>query len=139
VTGGTTFVITMAINYGLKLFVIPQHPVTCLAVATIIATVVSYVMNKKWSFDDRGTLHTAHELVLFAAVSVVAVGLTSAPLYFSRYGLHLEVPYVSRTSQEIADFVSGPIVGTAVAMVFRYWALNRFVFPKAPVELDGRN
>jgi hypothetical protein len=49
------------------------------------------------------------------------------------------VPYVSRTSQEIADFVSGPIVGTAVAMVFRYWALNRFVFPKAPVELDGRN
>jgi putative flippase GtrA len=54
VTGGTTFVITMAINYGLKLFVIPQHPVTCLAVATIIATVVSYVMNKKWSFDDRG-------------------------------------------------------------------------------------
>lgn len=130
VTGGVGFVITMAINYGLKLFVIPQHPVTALAIGITVATIVSYWMNKKWSFDDRGDLHTGHEVFLFVVVSVVGVALNSAPLYLSRYGLGLEVPNVSRTTQEIADFVSGPVIGTAVAMVFRYWAMARFVFPR---------
>jgi len=135
VVGGIGFVITMVINYGLKLFVIPQHPVTALAVGTIVATVVSYVLNKKWSFDDRGDRHTAYEMLLFVIVSVIGIGLNSAPLYLSRYGLDLEVPNVTRTHQEIADFVSGPVIGTMIAMVFRYWAMNKFVFPKR-AELD---
>ncbi|GAA0956454.1 GtrA family protein [Frigoribacterium faeni] len=130
VVGGIGFVITMVINYGLKLFVIPQHPVTALAIGTIVATVVSYWMNKKWSFDDRGDRHTAHEMLLFVVVSVIGIGLNSAPLYISRYGLGLEVPQISRASMEIADFVSGPIIGTLIAMVFRYWAMNKWVFPK---------
>ena len=139
VTGGIGFVITMTVNYGLKLFVIPQHPVTALAIGITIATIVSYWMNKKWSFDDRGDLHTGHEVALFVVVSLVGVALNSAPLYLSRYGLGLEVPNVTRTTQEVADFVSGPVIGTAIAMVFRYWAMARFVFPRtaAPVRREG--
>ena len=136
VVGGIGFVITMVINYGLKLFVIPQHPVTALALGIIVATVVSYWMNKKWSFDDRGDRHTAHEMLLFVVVSVIGVGLNSAPLYLSRYGLGLEVPNVSFATQEVADFISGPIIGTLIAMVFRYWAMNRWVFPKGAELAD---
>jgi len=139
VTGGIGFVITMGISYGLKLFVIPQHPVTALAVGITVATVVSYWMNKKWSFDDRGDLRTGHEVVLFVLVSLVGVALNSAPLYLSRYGLDLEVPYVTRTTQEVADFVSGPVIGTAIAMVFRYWAMNKFVFPRAAAPVVTRD
>jgi putative flippase GtrA len=135
VVGGIGFVITMVINYGLKLFVIPQHPVTALCLGIIVATVVSYWMNKKWSFDDRGERHTAQEMLMFVAVSLVGVALNSAPLYLSRYGLGLEVPQVSRTTQEVADFVSGPVIGTLIAMVFRYWAMNKWVFPKR-AQLD---
>ena len=137
VVGGIGFVITMVINYGLKLFVIPQHPVTALAIGIIVATVVSYWMNKKWSFDDRGERHTAHEMLLFVVVSAIGVGLNSAPLYLSRYGFGLEVPNVSRTTMEVADFVSGPIIGTLIAMVFRYWAMNKWVFPKAAETPDA--
>ena len=137
VTGGLGFVITNVISYGLKWFVIPQHPVTALALGIMVATVVSYWMNKKWSFDDRGDLHTAHEVALFVLVSLVGVALNSAPLYLSRYGLDLEVPHVTRTTQEVADFVSGPVIGTAIAMVFRFWAMNRFVFPRAVVALPA--
>ncbi|MCJ0701527.1 MULTISPECIES: GtrA family protein [Frigoribacterium] len=136
VVGGIGFVITMVINYGLKLFVIPQHPVTALAVGTIVATVVSYWMNKKWSFDDRGDRHTAHEMLLFTAVSIVGIGLNSAPLYLSRYGFGLGVPNVSFATQEVADFISGPIIGTLIAMVFRYWAMNKWVFPKRADIVD---
>ncbi|WP_166761189.1 GtrA family protein [Frigoribacterium faeni] len=135
VVGGIGFVITMVINYGLKLFVIPQHPVTALAVGTIVATIVSYWMNKKWSFDDRGSRHTGQEMLLFVVVSVIGIGINSAPLYLSRYGFGLEVPNVTRTTQEIADFVSGPVIGTMFAMVFRYWAMNKWVFPKR-AQLD---
>jgi hypothetical protein len=53
------------------------------------------------------------------------------PLGISRYVLLLRVPEVSRPVQEIADFVSGMVLGTAVAMIFRLWAFKRFVFPHA--------
>jgi putative flippase GtrA len=131
VVGGLGFVITMGINYGLKLFVIPQHPVTALMIGTAVATVVSYVLNKKWSFGDRGELHTGHEMLLFLVVSIIGIALNSAPLWISRYVLGFGVPNVSRAGQELADFVSGAVIGTLIAMGFRYWAMNRFVFPAA--------
>jgi putative flippase GtrA len=129
VVGGLGFVITMGINYGLKIFVIPQHPVTALSIGIIVATVFSYFLNKKWSFGDRGELHTGHELLLFLVVSLIGVALNSAPLWISRYVFGLEVPNVSLAGQELADFISGPVIGTLIAMGFRYWAMNRFVFP----------
>ena len=129
VVGGLGFVITMGINYGLKFFVMPQHPVTALSIGIIVATVFSYFLNKKWSFGDRGELRTGHELLLFLVVSVIGVALNSAPLWISRYVFGLEVPNVSLAGQELADFISGPVIGTLIAMGFRYWAMNRFVFP----------
>ncbi|MBF4583389.1 GtrA family protein [Curtobacterium sp. VKM Ac-2865] len=128
VVGGIGFLLTMAINYGLKLFVIPQHPVSALVIGTVVATVVSYWLNKKWSFGDRGGRHTGLEMLYFVIVSAIGIALNSAPLYLSRYAFGLEVPHVSRATQEIADFVSGPVIGTAIAMVFRYWAMSRWVF-----------
>ena len=133
IIGGASFVITMVINYGLKIFVIPDQPVTALAIGTIVATIFSYWMNKKWSFDDRGELRTWHEMLLFAAVSLIGIGLNSAPLYVSCYFFGLATPNVSLLTQEIPDFASGAILGTLIAMAFRYWAMNRFVFPKARV------
>ncbi|PZE62707.1 GtrA family protein [Curtobacterium sp. MCPF17_047] len=137
VVGGLGFVITMGINYGLKFFVMPQHPVTALAIGITVATVVSYFLNKKWSFGDRGELRTGHELLLFLVVSLIGIGLNSAPLWISRYVFGLEVPNVSLAGQELADFISGPVIGTLIAMGFRYWAMNRFVFPARSAPLDA--
>jgi hypothetical protein len=53
------------------------------------------------------------------------------PLWVSRYVFLLRVPDVSRPVQEIADFVSGMLLGTLIAMCFRLWAFKRFVFPHA--------
>jgi hypothetical protein len=33
--------------------------------------------------------------------------------------------------QEVADFTSGIIIGTLLAMVFRLWAFKKWVFPQA--------
>jgi hypothetical protein len=45
--------------------------------------------------------------------------------------LDLQVPHVSRFTMEFADLVSAQLIGTALAMAFRWWAFRRYVFPDA--------
>jgi putative flippase GtrA len=127
--GGVCFVATTGVNYALKLTVLHEKPVTALAIATLLSTILSYVLNREWSFRSRGGRERHHEAALFFTVSAVAIVLTVIPLGVSRYVLLLRVPEVSRPVQEIADFVSGIVIGTLIAMVFRLWAFKRFVFP----------
>jgi len=131
VVGGVCFVVTLVVNYALKLTVLNAQPVTAQAVAVIIATIVSYVLNREWSFHTRGGRERSHEAALFFLISGIGVGLNSAPLWVSRYMLHLTVPNVTLITQEVADFASGMIIGTLVAMVFRWWAFKKWVFPEA--------
>jgi putative flippase GtrA len=108
--------------------------VTAKVVAVLVATVVSYVLNREWSFVARWGRERHHEAALFFMVSGFALVISAAPLYLSRYGLDLRTPVVSRTRQEVADFVSAQVVGTLLAMGFRWWALRRFVFPHERVS-----
>lgn len=129
IVGGTTFVIDNGIWYLLKLTVLEEKPVTAKIIAIIVATIVSYILNREWSFRTRGGRERHHEAALFFLFSGIGVALNSLPLYISRYGLHLEVPHVSRFVQEVADFASGSIIGMLLAMFFRFWAFKRWVFP----------
>jgi putative flippase GtrA len=129
VVGGICYVITTAIYYALKLTILTARPVTALVVATVIASVVSYLLNREWSFRTRGGRRRHHEASLFFLFSAIAVALTAVPQYASRYVFDLQTPNVSRPVQEIADFVSGLVLGTLVGMVFRLWAFRRWVFP----------
>jgi len=131
VVGGVCFLITNVVNYGLKLTILNEKPVTALAIAVIIATIVSYVLSREWSFRTRGGRERHHEAALFFLISGIGVALNSLPLYVSRYVLHLRVPTVDLLTQEVADFASGIILGTLIAMVFRWWAFKKWVFPEA--------
>lgn len=131
VVGTACFVLTNIVNYALKLTVLRSNPVTAQALAVIVATVVSYVLSREWSFRTRGGRERQHEAALFFVISGIAVGLNSLPLAISRYMLDLRTPHVGLLTQEIADYVSGMILGTLVAMIFRWWAFKKWVFPKA--------
>ncbi|NIH80134.1 GtrA family protein [Amycolatopsis viridis] len=127
--GGVCFVATVVVNYSLKLTILHTKPLTALIIATLVATILSYVLNREWSFRSRGGRERRHEAALFFAVSGVAAGVNALPLYVSRYLLGLQAPAVSVLTQEVADFVSSIILGTLLAMVFRWWALKKWVFP----------
>jgi putative flippase GtrA len=129
IVGGTTFVIDNGIWYLLKLTILEEKPVTAKIIAIIVATIVSYVLNREWSFRTRGGRERHHEAALFFLFSGVGVALNSLPLYISRYWLNLEEPHVSWLVQEVADFASGSIIGMLLAMFFRFWAFKRWVFP----------
>ena len=129
IVGATTFVIDSVIFYTLKLTVLEPKPVTAKIIAGIVAVIASYILNREWSFQNRGGRERHHEALLFFAFSGVGVLLSMAPLYFSSYVLGLRVPEVSLTVENIADFISAYILGNLLQMAFRFWAFRRWVFP----------
>jgi putative flippase GtrA len=131
VVGGTTFIVDTVLFLGLKHTVLETKPIVSKVIATLIATIVSYVLNREWSFRTRGGRVRHHEAALFFLISGLGIAVTSAPLGVSRYLLDLTTPNVSSFTQEVADFVSAQVIGTILAMAFRWWAFRRFVFPHA--------
>jgi putative flippase GtrA len=129
IVGGTTFVIDSAIFYTLKLTILEPKPVTAKVIAGIVAVIASYVLNREWSFRNRGGRERHHEALLFFAFSGVGVLLSMAPLWFSHYVLQLRVPEVSLTLENITDFISAYLIGNLLQMAFRFWAFRRWVFP----------
>ncbi|HET7741524.1 MULTISPECIES: GtrA family protein [unclassified Mycolicibacterium] len=129
IVGGTTFIIDSAIFFTLKLTILEPKPVTAKIIAGVVAVIASYILNREWSFRDRGGRERHHEALLFFGVSGVGVVLAMAPLYFSSYVLGLRVPEVSLTVENIADFISAYIIGNLLQMAFRFWAFRRWVFP----------
>ncbi len=135
IVGATTFVIDSAIFFTLKLTILEPKPVTAKIIAGIVAVIASYILNREWSFRDRGGRERHHEALLFFGVSGVGVLLSMAPLWFSSYVLLLRVPTVPLMTENIADFISAYIIGNLLQMAFRFWAFRRWVFP----DEFGRN
>ena len=129
IVGATTFIIDSAVFYTLKLTVLEPKPVTAKIIAGIVAVIASYILNREWSFQNRGGRERHHEALMFFAFSGVGVLLSMAPLWFSSYVLQLRVPAVSLTVENVADFISAYIIGNLLQMAFRFWAFRRWVFP----------
>src|SRR5437660_5877563 len=79
VVGGFCFVVTTAVNYALKLTVLSTKPVTALVFAVVIATIVSYILNREWAFRTRGGRERHHEAALFFLISGIGVGIDPFP------------------------------------------------------------
>ncbi len=140
VVGGTTFVIDTALFLVIKHTVLPDKPIISKIIATTVATIVSYILNREWSFRTRGGRERHHEALLFFAISGVGIAVTAAPLAVSRYALGLWTARgASPFTQEVADFVSAQIVGTLLAMAFRWWAFRKWVFPHADARSRTRS
>jgi len=131
--GSIAFVATSVLFFGLKWTVLEGKPVTANVVAVLVATVLSYVLNREWAFTARGGRERRHEAALFFLVAGIGLVINQLPLAVSRYAFALQTPHVSVFVENIADFVSATIVGTLLATVFRWWAMRKFVFPSPVV------
>src|SRR5690349_12421280 len=130
VVGAITWFVDTGVVYALKLTVLPDKPLTARVFGVLIATIVSYILNREWSFNTRGGRQRSHEAALFFAVSALAVGVTVIPQAVSLYVFDIRVPHVSPFTQAVSNFITGQILGVLLAMAFRFWALRRFVFPQ---------
>jgi putative flippase GtrA len=134
IVGATTFLIDSGIFYALKLTVLAPKPITAKIISGVVAVIVSYVLNREWSFKGRGGRERHHEALLFFVVSGIGVLLSNIPLWISSYVFDLRTPHVTLSVENVSDFISAFIIGNILQMVFRYWTMKRWVFPD---EIDA--
>ncbi len=128
VVGGIAFLVD-ALVFNLLAFWVTgsgplyDQPLLAKIIAIVVATVVTYVGNRYWTFSERHLPHRWSRYVLFVLFNVIAIGLQLGCLAFSRYVLGLEGP--------VPDNISGTLIGQALATVFRYITYERVVFRDA--------
>jgi len=123
VVGGIGLVVTNAVYGLLRHFAV--GPITATTIATIVATVVTYVGNRYWSFRHRERAGVAREGVVFLVLNGVGLLIQDAVVGFNYYILGLG-------HERIAQFIALN-AGIAIATVFRFWSYRKWVWA-APAE-----
>ncbi|MFC7447581.1 GtrA family protein [Rhodococcus daqingensis] len=129
IVGGTTMVFDLAIFYSLSLTILEQKPVVAKIISGVMATILSYILNREWSFKNRGGRERHHEALLFFTISGIGVVIAAAPLFIANNIFDIRAS-ASLTTLVIVDFVLNYIIGNLLQMIFRFWALRRFAFPE---------
>ncbi|AHK30184.1 membrane protein [Rhodococcus opacus] len=135
IVGGTTMIFDLAIFYSLSLTILEEKPVVAKVLSGILATVLSYILNREWSFKNRGGRERHHEALLFFTISGIGVLLAAAPLWIANNVFDIRASQENLTTLVVVDFVLNYIIGNLLQMVFRFWALRRFAFPDENVHI----
>jgi putative flippase GtrA len=121
--GGVNTVIDFALVNAL-LFI---GPLKAKIVAAVVATTVSYVLNRQWTFQTRDRRSVRREYVIFFGLNGVGLLIQGAVLGVAKYGMHFnEANPDDRLAFNIAN-----AAGIGLAMIFRFWAYRTFVFTAA--------
>lgn len=130
VVGGTSYVVDVGLFTLLSHTVLAEKVVTAKGISVIVATILSYILNREWSFNSRGGRERHHEAMLFFVVNGIALGLNLVPLAVSQYIFGINTANYSSLTVTIANFISANVIGTALGMAFRFWAYRKWVFPE---------
>jgi putative flippase GtrA len=93
--------------------------ITSLTIAYIVATVVTFVGNRYWTFKHRKGKGLRHETILFVLLNLVGYGIQVGIVDVAYYGLG----YKDGLSYNIAT-----VIGIGLATLFRLFAYRTFVF-----------
>jgi putative flippase GtrA len=129
VVGGTAYIVDVGLFSLLSHTVLENKVITAKAISILIATIVSYILNREWSFSRRGGRERHHEAMLFFLVNGIALALNLVPLALSQYVFGFNTSNYSALTVTIMNFISANVIGTILGMAFRFWAYRKFVFP----------
>jgi putative flippase GtrA len=99
-------------------------PLESKAISTTIATIVTYLGSRFWTFKHRENQALGREATLFIVLNVVGLVIAEAVIALVTYGfgLHSQLEYNAAS-----------VIGTGLATIFRYFAYRQWVFT-APTE-----
>jgi putative flippase GtrA len=128
VIGAAGVFITNAV-YDLLYLHLGLGPVTSTTIATIVATIASYLGNRYWSFRDRQRTGVMREIAVFAVLNGIGLLIQDAAVAFNYYGLGLG-------HDKLAGFIALN-AGIVLATLFRFWSYRRFVWVAPPAGQAG--
>jgi putative flippase GtrA len=101
-------------------------PLSAKAISISVATVLSWLGNRFWTFRHRDNHALLREWVTFFMLNAIGLLIAEAAIGFTYYvlGFHDQVAY------NLAS-----IGGTGLGTIFRYWSYKKWVFI-APATLD---
>jgi putative flippase GtrA len=96
-------------------------------VSVTVSTLVTWFGNRYWTFREHRRQNFVLELLEFAAVAAVGLGISLACLWVSHY--------VMGFTSLLADNISANVVGLAIATAFRFLLYRFWVY--GPHRADG--
>jgi putative flippase GtrA len=105
-----------------------EEPLTAKAISISIATVVTYVGSRFWTFRHRENQALHRETVLFFALNVVGLIIAEVVIACTTYVLGFKDPVAYNLAS---------VIGTGLGTIFRFFAYRKWVFlapavPPAP-------
>lgn len=97
-----------------------DYPLTAKIVSSALATVVSWLGHRYWTFHHgrRDAVH--HEFLLFLVFCTIGTGIAVGCLALSHYVLGFE--------SALSDNIAANVVGLGLGTAFRFWAYRTVVF-----------
>ncbi|MFU8852129.1 GtrA family protein [Micromonospora sp. SL1-18] len=125
IVGGVNTVINYAVFNALALTAFRDGQLKATVVATIVATITSYLMNRHWTYRDRPKSALRREYTLFFLFNLTGLIIELGVLGAAKYGLGV----TSLLTLNVAK--TG---GVLLATVFRFWSYRTFVFQPPPQD-----
>ncbi len=126
VVGGIGFIVTLGgadvLHLGLGV-----GKYTSITIATIVATVVTFIGNRYWTFAHREGAGTTRESVMFFVLNGVGLLIQYACIWIVQDLLH----HQGGLWYNIANLI-GIVIGT----VFRFFSYRKWVWHMLPPELE---
>lgn len=120
--GGLNYLVDLAVFNLLLLWVAPGWPLVDKCVAITVATTFSWLMNRSWTFRQRGGHGIFLEAALFVLVNVLGALPPLLCLWLSHYALGFTSP--------LADNLSANVLGLILGTALRYALYRLVVFPR---------
>jgi putative flippase GtrA len=118
------------ITFGVANALHPIGKYKAITIATILATVITYLGNRYWTFRHRQGKGTTRDSILFFVFN--GVGLL---IYYACIGL-IDLAGLGRN---LAWYNVALVVGTGLGTLFRFWSYRRWIWlasPAAPPEVE---
>jgi putative flippase GtrA len=124
IVGAIAYVIDVVIfNVMLGL---TNEPITSKTVSMVVAATAAFLGNRFWTWRHRERSSLTREYLLYFGFNLVGLVISVVCLWISHYWLG--AIWSSIFTTRLADNISGLVVGTALASIFRFWAYRRYVF-----------
>lgn len=123
IVGGVNTVINYAVFNALALTIFSNGQLKATVIATLVATITSYFMNRHWTYRDRPKSALRRESTLFFLFNATGMLIEVGVLALAKYGFGIH----SLLALNVAK-----TAGLAIGTVFRFWSYRTFVF--GPVE-----